>query len=414
MKNIIILGAGTGGTMMANKLARHLNKNEYRITIVDKDENHYYQPGLLFIPFNIYKCSQVVKPKQQFIPSSVEFILSEVESIQPQKNRVKLTDKRSLDYDILIIATGTQIAPQETEGLNEQGWYQNIFDFYTFNGACALQKYLQNWQGGKLVVHIAEMPIKCPVAPLEFLFLADWWFGNKKMRDKVELSLITPLSGAFTKPMASEILGAILQYKNIKVIGDYSTSRIEPNKNKIFSWDELIVDYDVLVTVPVNMGDEAIAKSGLGDELNYVPTHKHTLQSKDYENIFVLGDATNLPSSKAGAVAHFEAEVLTDNIIRYIKNRPLEEGFDGHSNCFIESGYGKGFLIDFNYEVEPLQGNFPFPFIGPLPLLKESRLNHWAKMAFKWVYWNMLLKGYKLPIPTKMSRAGKRYGNKNI
>jgi sulfide:quinone oxidoreductase len=408
------LGAGTAGTMMANKLVRHLKKNEYKITIVDKDENHYYQPGLLFIPFDIYKCNQVVKLKHQLLPSSVEYILSEVDSIQPKKNKVKLSDKRTLAYDILIIATGTQIAPQETEGLKEEGWYHNIFDFYTFNGACALQKYLRNWQGGKLVVQIMEMPIKCPVAPLEFLFLADWWFSKKKMRDKVELTLVTPLSGAFTKPLASEILGSILNYKNIKVIGDYSTARIDSGENKIFSWDEKIVDYDLLVTVPVNMGDEAIARSGLGDELNYVPTQKHTLQSKDYENIFVLGDATNLPSSKAGAVAHFEAEVLTDNIIRYCKSQPLDEGFDGHSNCFIESGYNKGFLIDFNYDVEPLQGKFPLPIIGPLSLLKESRLNHWAKMAFKWVYWNMLLKGYKLPIPTKMSRAGKRYGNKKI
>jgi sulfide:quinone oxidoreductase len=408
MKNIVILGAGTAGTIMANRLSRRLNRSEFQITIVDKDENHYYQPGFLFIPFDIYKCTDVVKSKQSLLPSSAHFIISEVDRIEPWENKVIFKDKKTIPYDILIIATGTRIVPEETEGLKGQGWYKNIFDYYTIEGACELQKHLRTWQGGKLVVQIMEMPIKCPVAPLEFLFLADWWFIKKGMRNKVDLILLTPLPGAFTKPKASEVLGSILASKRVTVVGDFSTARIDSERNRIHSWDDKTIDYDLLVTVPVNMGDEAISRSKAGDELNYVPTHKHTLQSKDHENIFILGDATNLPSSKAGAVAHFQAEVLTDNILRYIKGQPLAAEFDGHSNCFIESGFNKGFLIDFNYDVEPLPGKFPYPVIGPLSLLKESRMNHWAKMAFKWVYWNILLKGFKLPVPTRMSMAGKK------
>ena len=156
------------------------------------------------------------------------------------------------------------------------------------------------------------------------------------------------------------------------------------------------------------MGDEVIAKSGLGDDLNFIPTHHNTLQSLAHENIFVIGDATNVPASKAGSVAHFAAETLTDNILLYIDGYPLKKEFDGHANCFIETGNNKALLIDFNYVTEPVHGNFPFAKFGPLKLLKESVFNHWGKMAFRWIYWNMLLKGIAIPFVSRnMSFKGK-------
>lgn len=164
------------------------------------------------------------------------------------------------------------------------------------------------------------------------------------------------------------------------------------------------------MTVPTNKGDDLIERSGLGDELNFIPTNKATLQSKANENIFVIGDATNIPASKAGSVAHFEAEILTENIIRYIKSEPLKEEFDGHANCFVETGGGKALLIDFNYTHEPVEGTYPFPGVGPLRLLQESRMNHMAKLAFRWIYWNMLLKGTHIPFTTAtMQESGKKF-----
>ncbi|MCD6234060.1 MAG: NAD(P)/FAD-dependent oxidoreductase [Candidatus Marinimicrobia bacterium] len=407
MKKLLILGAGTAGTMMANKLVKQLDKGEWKITLVDKVEEHYYQPGLLFIPFNIYKRNDVIKPKRDFIPSDVELILSDIELIEPDQNRVKLQNGQVLSYDFLIIATGTQINPDETEGLKGEGWYKNIFDFYTLEGACNLRKFLKFWQGGKLVLNITEMPIKCPVAPLEFLFLADWWFTEKGIRDKVDLTFVTPLPGAFTKPRAAQILGDFLQKKNINLVSEFSTGSVDPKANKIRSWDEKEVEYNLLVTIPTNMGDPVIERSGMGDELNFVPTHPKTLQSKKWKNIFVIGDATNLPSSKAGSVAHFQAEILQENLLRAIDGLPLREEFDGHANCFIESGFGKGMLIDFNYDVEPLPGKYPLPGIGPFSLLEETKMNHWGKMMFRWVYWNILIKGGEMPIETQMNMAGK-------
>ncbi len=408
MKKLLILGAGTSGTIMANKLAPVLDSREWQITIVDKDELHHYQPGYLFIPFNIYTKEDVIKPKRDFYPPGIEVIMSQIELIQPETNKVKLTNGMVISYDILIIATGSTIHPEETEGLLNGAWQKNIFDFYTLEGAVALQNYLKYWEGGRLVVNIVEMPIKCPVAPLEFSFLADWWFTEQGIRDKVELVYITPLPGAFTKPKASQLLGNFLDKKNIKLVSEFSVGRIDTTNNKLISWDEHEEPYDLLVTVPTNMGAEVIANSGMGNDLNFIPTHPKTLQSKKYDNIFIIGDATDLPSSKAGSVSHFEADILYENITRYIDGRLLKEDFDGHANCFIESGFGKGLLIDFNYDVEPLPGKYPLPGIGPFSLLQETRMNHWGKMMFRWVYWNLLLKGSELPIEAQMVMAGKR------
>ncbi len=407
MKRLLILGGGTAGTMMANKLAPVLDPNEWQITLVDQEETHYYQPGFLFIPFGIYNRNDVIKPKRDFFPPNVEVFISKIEEIQAAENRVKLSNGKIINYDLMIIATGSRIAPEETEGMTEGGWHQNIFDFYTLKGAEALRNFIKYWDGGKMVVNIVEMPIKCPVAPLEFVFLADWYFTEQGIRDKVEIELVTPLPGAFTKPIAAKFLGQFLEKKNIKLTPDFNTGRVDSANNKIYSWDEKSVDYDLLVTIPTNMGAEVIGTSGLGDDLNFIPTDKHTLQSKQYENIFVIGDATDLPSSKAGSVAHFESEVLFENILRYIDGRPLKPDFDGHANCFIESGFGKGILIDFNYDVEPLPGKFPLPGVGPFSLLQETRMNHWGKMTFRWVYWNLLLKGAEFPIEAQMSMAGK-------
>ena len=408
MKRLLILGGGTAGTMVANRLVHALDMAEWQITVVDQDETHYYQPGFLFIPFGTYGKADVMRPKRDYLPREVEVIISEIRLIEPDKNQVQLVKEgRTLSYDYLIVATGSHIVPEETPGLMEDEWRQSIFDFYTPDGAVALHHFLRTWQGGRLLLNVAEMPIKCPVAPLEFLFLADTYFQERNMRERVELIYATPLPGAFTKPIASQQLGSLLDAKNIKLITDFNIGSVDNGKKVITSYDDQSVEFDLLVSIPTNMGSEVIEHSGMGDDLNFVPTEKHTLKARDYDNVFVLGDATNLPSSKAGSVAHFQVDVFLENFMRYLDGMELLPTFDGHANCFIESGHGKGFLIDFNYDVEPLPGMFPMPGVGPFSLLKESRVNHWGKMMFRWTYWNVLLKGREMPIPAQMSMAGK-------
>ena len=415
MKNIVILGSGTAGTMMANHLTKKLQKNQWQITLVDQYSSHYYQPGFLFIPFGTYKPEDVKRTVEEFLPKSVHLIKEKIDKIDKDTDTVLLSNGKTVSYDLLIIATGCKTAPEEVIGMKDDFWYKTIFDFYTFEGSCALAKKLETWEGGKMVVHITEMPIKCPVAPLEFAFLADDYFTKKGMRDKVEISYVTPLSGAFTKEKCTKALEYLLEEKNIKIVPDFAVERIEGENGKMYEYGGESVDFDLLVTVPTNMGDECILRSGFGDDLNYVPTDKHTLQSKVKDNIFVIGDATNVPASKAGSVAHFQAEILTENIMNYMEGKPLKPDFDGHANCFIETGKGKALLVDFNYETEPLKGKFPFAVVGPLNLLEESTFNHFGKMAFKWVYWNMLLPARKLPFITpKMSTAGKIFDKEKV
>jgi sulfide:quinone oxidoreductase len=394
--------------MVANKMATQLDQNEWKIIIVDQDETHVYQPGLLFIPFGMHDRDDVIKPRKKFLPKSVEFVQSEIELIEPDVNKVRLKkENRVISYDYLVVATGSHLAPSETPGLLDNGWRKNIFDFYTLDGAVALAKHLENWQGGRMVLNVAEMPIKCPVAPLEFLFLADWYFHKRGMRDKVELIYATPLGGAFTKPRATATLSGMLEEKNIGLEPEFMIMEVDNDKHVIRSYDEREIPFDLLITIPTNMGAEVIGRSGMGDELNFIPTDKHTLQSKKWENVWIIGDAGDVPTSKAGSVAHFMLDVLIENMLLHMEGKPLRPDFDGHANCFIETGFGKGMLIDFNYDVEPLPGTFPVPMFGPFSLLKETVVNHWGKMAFRWLYWNVMLKGGYMPISNQLSMNGK-------
>ncbi|GGB65296.1 oxidoreductase [Knoellia flava TL1] len=407
MRRLLVLGAGTAGTMVVNKLRRRLRADEWEITVVDRDDAHPYQPGYLFLPFGATAPEDLVRARHAFIPDGVELVLADVDRIDADENAVLLADGRRLSYDYLVIATGTTPRPDQTPGMLGKEWRRSVFDFYTFDGARALAAALPAFDHGRLVVHITEMPIKCPVAPLEFAFLADAWLRQRGVRDRVEIVYATPLSEAFTQPVAAQHLGAMLEERKILLEPDFMIERVDDERKSIVSWDEREILFDLLVTVPLNMGDDVIARSGLGDELNYVPVDKGTLQSKAHANVFALGDASNIPASKAGSVAHFSVEIFVDNFLDLVAGRPMTRSFDGHANCFVESGDGKGLLIDFNYDTQPLPGRYPLPVVGPLSLLKESRANHLGKLAFRWVYWNVLLPGRPLPLPALMTMAGK-------
>ena len=406
-KRLLVLGAGTAGTMIVNKLRRHLDADQWDITVVDRDDVHPYQPGYLFLPFGTYTADQITRARGTQLSKGVDFVIGEVDRVDATSNKVALIDGKTLEYDYLVIASGTTPRPDQTPGMLDAEWRRSIFDFYTFEGAKALAEALKTFDHGRLVVHITDMPIKCPVAPLEFTFLADAWLREHGLRDRVEMVYVTPLPGAFTKPIASDALGSMLDDRKIALESDFMVERIDVEKKALVSYDEREVPFDLLVTVPLNMGADFVARSGLGDDLNYVPVDKHTLQSTAHANIFAVGDASDIPASKAGSVAHFSVDVFTENFLELIAGKPMTGSFDGHANCFIESGNGKGLLIDFNYDTEPLTGKCPLPLVGPMSLLKETRANHFGKLAFRWIYWNILLPGRSMPVPTHMSMVGK-------
>lgn len=411
MKRIVILGAGTGGALSANLLSHRLNLKEWSITVIDRAHQHIYQPGLLFLPFNLYgynTAEELIRPISAPLPHNVQLVAAEVQHIDHAR-RVVRTNGGSYAYDFLISAMGCRTAPEEVEGMAEL-MGREVHTFYTLDGAVAMQKALRDMREGRLVIDICEMPIKCPVAPLEFAFLADYYFTQRGIRDRIDITLVTPYTGAFTKPNANRVLSRVAQDKGIRVVPDFAIASVDAAARAIRTYDGRSVEYDLLCAIPPNLGPAVLDESGLGDGAGYGVTDPRTLKSRKADHIYFMGDNTNVGTSKAGSVAHFEAETVVENLLREIDGQAPLHSFDGHANCFVETGHSKAMLLDFNYDVEPLEGSFPMPYAGPFSLLKESYMNHVGKMAFKWVYWNMLLPGH-LPLvpllPSHMNFLGK-------
>ena len=411
MKHIVILGAGTGGALTANLLSHRLDLRQWAITVIDRAHLHVYQPGLLFLPFGMYGYrtqEDVVRPIEAPLPPGVQFVAAEVHLIDHAQRAVR-TAEGDFPYDFLVCALGCRTAPEEIENM-AANMGRGVHSFYTLEDALALQAPLAAMTEGRLVVDICEMPIKCPVAPLEFAFLADWHFRERGVRDRIDISLVTPYTGAFTKPNANRILSKVAADKGIRVVPNFATAAVDADRRQIRTYDGRTVDYDLLCAIPPNLGPAVIDGSELGDGAGYALTDPRTLKSRRAERIYLLGDNTNVATSKAGSVAHFEAETVVENLLRAIDGKPPLQTFDGHANCFVETGDHKAMLLDFNYDIEPLEGSFPLPLLGPFSLLEESHFNHMGKLAFKWVYWNMLLPGH-LPnvplLPAHMSFLGK-------
>jgi len=418
MKKLVILGAGTAGTMMANKMHRNLDPKEWRITVIDKSHVHYYQPGYIFLPFKLFgylDAEHNARPIKSYLPDDVEFIREEIKSLDTAK-KVVTTTQHEVNYDWLIIATGTRIAPEEIPGMVE-GYGKNIFYFYTMKSAMDLQQPMADFRKGKLVIEVTEYPIKCPVAPIEFACLADYYFTKRGLRKDVEIEVVTSQASLFSKPVASKVLTEMFEKKNINITSNFAVSEIDHQKREISSFGGPKINYDMLVAIPPNLGYDFIDDAGIGNGAGFVVTDQATLKCPKAENVYAIGDCTNLPSSKAGSVAHFEAAILEHNLMADINGKEPTDSFDGHSLCYIETGYKKAHLIDFNYKQEPVPGDLPAPLVGPFTLLKETRMNHYGKLFFRWYYWNILLKDrvsklMELFLPTKMSRVGKRFPKK--
>jgi sulfide:quinone oxidoreductase len=404
-QQIVILGGGTGGTLAANRLRRTLPDAE--IVVIDQNDDHVYQPGLLFVPFGLAHLDEIVRPRHRQLHAGVDFHQASIDRVELDERRVVLDDGSIFVYDVLVAATGSVLVPEETEGLTGPGWMEKVFTFYTPEGAAALHEALDWFDGGRLVVGLVDMPIKCPVAPLEFCFLADWYLRQTGVRDRVEITYVTPLDGAFTKPVASATLSGLLEEKGVALVTEFNTGEVDGTGGRLIAYDSREVPFDLAVMVPLHGGAPYVGRSpGLGDELNFIPADEHTLQSRARPEVFVIGDAASVPTSKAGSVTHFEGEVLVENVRRFLAGKPLDASYDGHATCFMETGFNKALLIDFNYDTEPLPGHFPTD-VG-LPLLKESRFNHLGKLMFQWYYWHGLLAGRDLPgVGSAMPSRGK-------
>ncbi len=271
-KRIVFLGGGTGGTLGANRLRRLWPVEDVEIVVVDRNDDHVYQPGLLFVPFGLAHTEEIVRPRHHQLHQGIEFRQVPVERVDIATDTVHLEDGTALGYDVLVVASGSILVEEETEGLTGPGWMEKVFTFYDIAGAAALHDALDAFDGGRMVVNVVDMPIKCPVAPLEFCFLADWYFQQRGIRDKVELTYVTPLDGAFTKPVASKRLAGLMEEKGVALVTEFNTGQVDGSGGRLVAYDGRQVDFDLAVVVPLHGGASYVARSpGLGDELGFVP-----------------------------------------------------------------------------------------------------------------------------------------------
>lgn len=395
MKNVVIIGGGTGGTVTANSLVRRLDSKEFRITVIDYSARHYYQPG--FVSLTLGKVPNPLLwrwRRQTFLPG-IRFLQDKVTAVDPVAKTVS-TQTKQISYDYLILATGCECRPELVEGM-AQGTVLNtgIYSFYTLAWARRLRRALQTFDHGRLVVHISEFPIRCPVAPIEFALKADHYFFEHRVRDDIDIKIVTPQSQVFEQPVAARNLSNLLRLRDIEVQPDFVVRHIDAEEKRMYAYDGKVVDYDILVTIPPMRGQQFIVDSELGDEMGFVHPDLETLQHREYPDIFVIGDTADLPTSKAGSASVYQSRVLVSNLLDYMAGRPMIRHYDGHAMCIVDTGYNKSTVIDRSYTVPAVTGKWIFPYLGPMSLLKQTRMNHLIK-RFMFVFYSVLMVGLRI------------------
>jgi sulfide:quinone oxidoreductase len=383
MQRILILGGGVGGTLTANLLARKLRRQvkagEVTVTVVDQTGQHTYQPGFMYIAMGGERADRLQRPERGLLDSRVALVIGEIEKVDEPTQSVHLKDGQRVGYDYLVLATGSRIVPEAIEHFDTEAQH-----FYTAEAALELRRALDAFTGGRVVVAIAGMPYKCPPAPLEVSFLIESELRQRGLRDQSEVHFCSPIGRAFTIESVSEMATPIFEAKGIEVHTFFNVEAIDPGRKVVQSLEGEELPYDLLILVPPHKGQQFLIDSGLAPAPGgWLPTDRATLQVGGRPNVFALGDATDLPLSKAGSTAHFEAPVVTERIVAAIQGREVDHkngDYLGKVMCFFEIGDGKGTLLQFDYEHPPRPP-------------KPNQLWHLGKIVFNKTYWHTVPKG---------------------
>ena len=375
MKKVLILGGGVGGTIVANILARKTSSEEVKITLLDANEKHIYQPGFIYVAFGNEKPENLIKEERKLLNKKVEFVVDEATKVDTSAKRVTTKTGRVFDYDYLVMATGAKLHPQELPG------YEDAHHFYDLESVLKLREALKNFSAGNIVVGIGGLPYKCPPAPAESACQLDYIFRKRGLRDKVDIHYLSPLPRVFPIESVSPLIQKVMESKGIKVTELFNVESIDPKTKTVTSLEGESINYDLLIVVPPHKGTKIAEDSGLGDRGGWIPTDKRTLKVKGHNDIYAVGDCTDIPTSKAGATAHYEAKVIAENIAVEVKGEGALKEYDGKVRCFFDAGFKRATTISFNFEHPP----------KPIPL---SRHWYWGKMLVGKLYWRVVLKGY--------------------
>jgi sulfide:quinone oxidoreductase len=383
MQRVLILGGGVGGTIVANlvsrKLRRQIDDGLAEVTVVDQFGNHVYQPGFMYITFGQEKANKLQRPERSLLDARVKLVVDEVRRIDEATNTVELASGASLGYDQLVLATGSRIAPDEIDHFGTEAHH-----FYTADAATRLRAALDAFKGGTIVIGIAGMPYKCPPAPLEVSFLIEAELRQRGLREKSEVHFCSPIGRAFTIESVSEMATPVLAEKNIELHTFFNVETIDPARKVVQSLEGEELHYDLLVLVPPHHGAQFLIDSGFAPAPGgWLPTDHHTLQVGGRPNVYALGDATDLPLSKAGSTAHFEAPIVAERVAATVLGRAPQSkhaSYTGRVMCFFEIGDGKGTLLRFDYNHPPRP---------PRP----NRIWHLGKVLFNKTYWHTVPRG---------------------
>ncbi len=383
MERILILGGGVGGTLTANllvrKLRRRIDRGEVEVRIVDATGQHVYQPGFMYIAMGGERASNLQRPERSLLDKRVILMVGDVTRVDADRREVTLADGLTLGYEYLVLATGSRIVPEAIEHFDTEAHH-----FYTVEGATRLRGALDKFTGGRIVIGIAGMPYKCPPAPLEVAFLVEAELRQRGLRDRSTIDFCSPIGRAFTIESVSEMATPILAGKGIELHTFFNVEAIDPERKVVESLEGEELPYDLLILVPPHKGQQFVIDSGLAPAPGgWLPTDRATLQVGGRANMFALGDATDLPLSKAGSTAHFEAPVVTERIVAAIDGRaidPKHGDYLGKVMCFFEVGDGKGTLLQFDYTHPPRPP-------------KPNQFWHLGKIVFNKTYWHTVPRG---------------------
>ena len=381
---IVVLGGGVGGTLAANLLSKELGKDAH-ITVVDPTGMHVYQPGFLYVALGQANGQWLARDERTLLRKGIDLAVEGADKVDLSAGTVKLAGGASIPFDHLVAATGSRLMKGSIPGLIE-----GSYDFYSLDGALRLREALRTFRGGRIKVGVAGIPYKCPPAPVEFVFMIDQNLRRRGIRDKSEITLLSPLNRAFTIESASKLVQPLMEQRGIKLETFFNVESVDAGAHAVLSLEGDKADYDLLVLVPPHKGQQVIIDSGLGDTGGWIPTDRVTLRHLEHDRVFARGDATNLPISKSGSTAHFEAPVVASRIASLVRGTAPKANYGGRVMCFLETGNGKATALRFDYEHPP---------VPPTPSW------HWhaAKWLFNRLYWVTVPQGR---IPERASKGG--------
>jgi len=386
---VVVLGGGVGGTLVANLLSKRLRR-DVRVTVVDPTGMHAYQPGYQYLALGQANGRWLVRDERTLLRPDVDLVVEPAIRVHPEAGTVQLARGGSLDWDYLVIATGARLAPELVPGLTE-----GSYEFYSLEGAQRLREALRRFRGGRLLVGVAGIPYKCPPAPVEFVFLVEEYLRRRGIRNRSEVRLLSPLNRAFTIESASKVVQPLMAQRGIELTTFFNVESVDPSSGVVSSLEGEKAEFDLLVLVPPHRGQDVVVESRLGDASGWLPTDRTTLQVEGHERIFAIGDATNLPISKSGSTAHFEAPVVASRIASLVQGSVPKSNYGGNVMCFLETGNRQGTVLRFDYEHPPAP---------PRP----SVIWHSAKWMFNRMYWGVVPQGRlpeRMPIPIPTGRS---------